>query len=123
MNKPTRRDLIVTERICLLKKYDELPKMGQRDVATALGIPQSSLCKLLKNRYELETSFIDNESTSQKRKCNGKDEDVENALKIWFTKVREKDIWINGPLLKDQAKKLARKMGKEEFKANRQMVE
>lgn len=86
-----------------MKKYVDLPKMGQRDAASSLGIPQSSLCKLLKNRNELETSSIHNESTSRKQQHNSKNEGVENALKIWFTTVLEKDVRINGPLPKGQA--------------------
>ena len=110
-----RRDLSLSEKIDLLKKYDDLPKMGQREAANKLGVPQSSLCKILKNRYDVEVSFVDNEQTSRKRKRCGKDEEVENALKRWFTVVRDKDIRVDGPLMKTQAEKLAKKMGKEDF--------
>ena len=92
--------LSLFKKIGFLKQSDDLPKMGQWEAAARLGIPQSSLCKLLKNRYELEVSFINNDSTLRKWKCNGKDEDVENALKKWFTSLQEKDGRVNSSLLK-----------------------
>ena len=43
----TRNDLTLTEKGNLLKKYDRLSKKGQREATVLLGVPQSSLCKLL----------------------------------------------------------------------------
>lgn len=108
-----RRDLSDQEKADLLKSYDDLPQItNQRDDAKKLGISQPLLCKLLKNRNEIEKSLMNNENISRKRKRCGKDEDVEEALKQWFTKVRKQDARVNGPFLKLQAEKLALKMGK-----------
>lgn len=109
-----RRDLSEREKADLLKSYDDLPqKMSQRAAADKLGISQPLLCKLLKNRNEIESSLMNNENASRKRKRCGKDEDVEQALKEWFTKVRKQDGRVDGPLLKQKADELASKMGKE----------
>lgn len=109
-----RRDLSNKEKADLLKSYDELPqKMSQRDAAQQLGISQPLLCKLLKNRKIIDTSLLENENSSRKRKRCGKDEDVELALKEWFTKVRKQDARVDGPYLKQKAEQLAAKMNKE----------
>lgn len=117
MSTPKRRDLTVRDKFNLLQKYDALPKMSQSQAANVLGISQPLLCKLLKQRYDIEKSVENNESVTRKRKRCGKDEDVERALKDWFTLVREKDARVNGPLMKMKAEDLAKKMGKEDFKA------
>lgn len=53
-----RRDLSDQEKADLLKSYDDLPqKTNQRDDAKKLGISQPLLCKLLKNRNEIEKSL------------------------------------------------------------------
>ena len=117
MNSPSRRDFSVVEKLDLLRKYDSLAKMSQAAAALQLGISQSFLCKLLKSRYDIESSCNGNELMTRKRKRSGKDEQVDQALKKWFMEVREKDACVNGPLLKQKAEELARKMGKESFKA------
>lgn len=39
-------------------------------------------------------------SRPERRKRDGKDPEVEQALKIWFTSVREMDGRLDGPILK-----------------------
>jgi hypothetical protein len=117
MSSSKRRDLSLTEKMNLLKMYDNLPKMSQRDAATALKISQPLLCKLLQKRHEIEGARIDNSCSTRKRKRTGKDADVEEALKQWFTNVRSKDARVDGPLLMAKAEDLAKRMGKENFSA------
>ncbi|XP_025417108.1 tigger transposable element-derived protein 6-like [Sipha flava] len=50
------------------------------------------------------------------RQLGGKEE-VEEALKQWFTKVRQKDVRVTGPLLRQKAEDLAKKIGKDNFVA------
>lgn len=49
-----RRDLSLKEKINILKEFDKLPKLSQRNAATLLKISQPVLCKILKNRVEIE---------------------------------------------------------------------
>jgi len=92
MSSRTRRDLTLFEKNELLKKYDALGKMSQTAAAGKLGVAQSMLSKLLKSRYEIETSMVNNEQSSRKRKRDGKDPEVEEALKRWFVSVRDKEF-------------------------------
>ena len=46
----------------------------------------------------------------------GRISEVESALKIWFSNVRDKNASINGPLMRQKAE-LAKSMGKEKFSA------
>jgi hypothetical protein len=82
-----------------------------------IKISQPLLCKILKNRSDIETSALTNENTDRKRARLGKDSQVESALKIWFNNVREKNALINGPLMRQNAEELAKTMGKEKFSA------
>jgi hypothetical protein len=91
---------------------------SQRDAAAHLGISQPLLSKLLKSRPELEYSIIGNPNPARKRKRVGKDEEVEEALKRWFTRaVESSNVKITGRLLRRKAEDLARQMGKENFVA------
>jgi len=44
-----------------------------------------------------------------KRKREGKDPAIEEALDKWFSIVTQSGVRINGPILKDKAKELSRK--------------
>jgi len=111
-----RKDLSLQEKQSILESYDKLPKMSQRSAAVHLKISQPFLCKILKNKSDVETSALTNENTDRKRARSGKDSQVESALKILFSNVREKNALIYGPLMLQKAEP-AKTMGKEKFSA------
>jgi flagellar motor switch protein FliG len=90
-----------------------LSKISQRIAAVLLKISQPILCKILKNRSDIDTSALTNENTDRKRARWWKDSQVESVLKIWFSHVREKNASINGPLVRHKAEELSKTMDKE----------
>ncbi|XP_067127946.1 tigger transposable element-derived protein 4-like [Centruroides vittatus] len=112
-----RKDLSVKEKQEILQRYDKLPEMSQRKAAGQLQISQPLLCKILKNRASIEMLAQKNENVIRKRNRTGKDRQVESALKNWFSNIREKDVPINGPLMRQKAEELAKEMGKDDFVA------
>jgi methionyl-tRNA synthetase len=112
-----RKDLSLQEKQRILECYNKLPKMSQSSAAVHLKISQPLLCKILKNISDIETSALTNENMDWKRARSGKDSQVESALKIWFSNVREKNASINGPLMRQKAEELAKTIGKEKFNA------
>lgn len=116
MSTPTkRRELTLTEKLELLKSYDSLPQMSQREAAAELQISQSLLSKMLRNRTVIASDCLDNANKNRKRKRCGKDGDVENALKDWLVNAQLKCVRVNGPQLKSKAEELAKGMGKDNF--------
>jgi len=55
--------------------------------------------------------------TTWKRKREGKDSDVDEALTQWFTLATSRGVQVSGPILKAKSEDLARKLGNDEFKA------
>ncbi|XP_071043153.1 tigger transposable element-derived protein 3-like [Parasteatoda tepidariorum] len=108
------RDLTVKEKVDILNRYDKLPKMSQRNAAVQLKVSQPLLCKIMKISKKKCTL---NENLNCKRNRDGKDKEVESALKLWFTNVRERDAHVNGPILRQKAEDLAAKLGKGNFVA------
>jgi len=66
MSSRRRRDLTLLKKNELLKKYDALEKMSQTAAAGKLGVAQSMFSKLLKSRYEIETSMVNNGQSGRK---------------------------------------------------------
>ncbi|CAI6359013.1 unnamed protein product [Macrosiphum euphorbiae] len=81
--------------------------MSQRQAAYKLNVSQSLLGRMLKSRKEIENASLENVNSNRKRKRVGKEEEVEEALKQWFTKVQKKDARVTGPLLLQKAEYLA----------------
>ncbi|CAB0039343.1 unnamed protein product [Trichogramma brassicae] len=96
----------------VLKQYDLLEKCTQRQAAAKLGVSQSLLNKLLKTRHEIESA----ENKHRKRNRSGKDEDLEKVLKKWYVEVLDKNVPVNGPMLKLKAVSIAEKLGRSDFK-------
>lgn len=112
-----RRDLSLKQKIQILEQYDKLPKISQRNAAAQLSVSQPLLCKILKKRVEIEDAARKNDNLDTKRNRSGKDDEVESALKHWFTNIRKYDVRIDGPLLRQKAEEFAKTMGKEHFVA------
>ena len=64
-----------------------------------------------------EKVVLSNETSSRKRKRDGKDPEAERSLKKWFTSVRESDCRGDGPILKQKAEDVAKKLGYTTFSA------
>jgi len=111
------KDLSLQDKQRILQCYDKLPKISQCSADVQLKISQPLLYNILKNRSDIETTALANENTDWKTAQSGKDSQVESALKIWFSNVRERKASINGPLMRQKAVELAKTMGKEKFSA------
>lgn len=55
--------------------------------------------------------------TTQKKKRESKDGDVDKALTQWFTLATSRSVQVLGPILKAKSEDLVRKHGNDEFKA------
>jgi hypothetical protein len=89
--------------------------MSQRSAPVRLKISQPLLCNISKNRSDIETSARTNENMDRKSARSGKESQVESAIKISFSNVREKNASINGPLVRQKAEELVKTMDKETF--------
>jgi len=106
-----RRDTTSDEKKALLLAYDALPKLWQRDAAARLGISQSALVSLLKNREDIMSREGD-----RKRARTGKDPLVEKAVVTWIKTVRDKNANLSGPLVMEKAQEFAIKLNKADSK-------
>ena len=118
MSKRTRKDLTNSEKIELLDRYRDLPKLPQEEAASRLGIKRGFLRNLLKGEAKLREEKSDAEfSKDRKRQRTGKDGEVEEALRRWLKISRSYTVPVNGPVLSHKAEVLARGLGKYDFKA------
>ncbi|KAE9522886.1 hypothetical protein AGLY_016697 [Aphis glycines] len=81
----SRKDLSLKEKIAILDKVKSLPPgTSQRKIAEKLRIPKSTVAKLLKEEVILRENFKSTQTGNQKRKREGKDPEVDEALSEWW---------------------------------------
>ncbi len=80
------KGLTLDEKIIL--GNDERPKMSQREAVTELGVPESSLRKMLIERTAISTC----KEPKRKRNRSGEAPAVETALRQWMDPVRQRSL-------------------------------
>lgn len=110
-----RTDLSVREKRDILKRYDGLKNCSQRKAASALGISQPLLCKMLKDRRNIENHEEFNLPMTRKRKRPGKCVRVEDGLLRWFVQARTSLVPVTNATLFDRASSIAAQLGVDGF--------
>ncbi|XKL59812.1 hypothetical protein PGB90_000828 [Kerria lacca] len=109
MTSRKRKALSIAEKLEILRKYDENIVMKQSELADSLGIPGSTLRTILNNRKEIEENAKQTGGKRMKLRA-GKFEELEDILMKWFLQARATNIPINGPVLREKATEIARKL-------------
>jgi len=114
--KRTRTDLTLAEKLKAIRMVDG--KRSQTDVATQLGVSQSQVSRILKNRNGIAEKWRSYGNLERRRQRSGKDADVEAALRTWLTKsVGGGDVPPpSGRRICEKAKDLAARLNKPDFK-------
>jgi len=68
------------EKLDILKKYDDLSQICRRQTARQLNVSQSLFGRMLKSRQEIGNASLANGSSDRKRKRDGIDDKIEEAL-------------------------------------------
>lgn len=115
-----RKDLTLKNKIAILNKIKNHPSnTSLRQLAEIINVPKSTISRLLKDEKQLHDEWMLHEEKpgTSKRKREGKDPDVEEALDQWFSVVTQRGVNISGPILKAKAEEFAKKLHHNDFKA------
>jgi hypothetical protein len=114
------KDLSLAEQTALLHQIKgNSPNTSHRRLAEITGVPKSTIARLIYQQDKLREEWTHNgkQGISQKRKHEGKDPDVEDALHQWFSIITGQGVRVSGPMLKKKSEELAKKLGHDYFKA------
>ena len=98
-----RNDMTLSSKIALLDKIKSQPfNTSHRRLAEITGVPKSTISRLLRQENHLREELVlqEGQAGTSKRKSEGKDPDVEEALDQWFSIVSGRGVNISGPILK-----------------------
>ncbi|KAI8480590.1 Tigger transposable element-derived protein 3 [Branchiostoma belcheri] len=110
-----RNDLSLADKVKVIQMLSSVPKMSQAEVAKKFGCSQSQVSRASKNKDAIMQQWESNLNPNRKRKREGKDGAVEEALYRWFISARARSVPLSGPILKEKAKSLAESMGDPDF--------
>ena len=108
MSKRKRNDLSLADKYEVVKLLDQ--KLSQTEISKKLGCSQSQISRISAKHDDIRNQYESNANPDHKRQRSGKSGDVETPLTTWFTNAMSRDIPINGPILEEKAKDLAREL-------------
>ena len=117
MAPPTKRKTFsVLEKCEILRKFDE-STLNQKDLANSLGMSASTLRTIVSNRKTIEENAVLGAGRRKKVRL-GKYDNLEHILLQWFQQARASQININGPIIQEKAREIAKELGITEFTAS-----
>ena len=117
--KKARKDITIAEKLDVLDRYNAFSLVSQRETAERLGDSRGLLQGLIKNEAIIRAAPAASSVNGVKRKRSGKDEEVEKALFDWFKFTLQKNAPVNGPILIEEANKIAEGAGHSDFQATK----
>ena len=100
------------------------PKETSREVAKVFNCGCTQIQTILKKRDEITEEFERNDtSLSRKRNRGTSNDDLNDAVSKWFKLARQRNIPVSGPMIQEEAKIIAAKLGDSEFKASNGWLE
>ena len=120
-----RQELSLQEKIEVLDKVKKQPpNSSQRELAGIFEIPRSTLIRLINMEEDLRSRWCEvllswSQASKEVLKClpKGKASEVDTALNQWFGTVTSKGQKLGGPILKEKAEDLAKKLRHTNFVA------
>jgi hypothetical protein len=111
-----RKHFSLTEKLEIIREIDSKKTYGQ--IAKEKGISRSTISTIYAQRVKIERSCMVEGMENAKKIRHGDFEDVDANVLTWFRQQRSRNIPICGPLMKAEALRIAKKLGRDNFEAS-----
>ena len=119
-----RKALTLKEKVGVLDYVKKNPSAGSRKISGVFGCGKTQIQSILNNKQSIMDEYEANGQESRKRHRVGDYQDVNDAVYKWYCLARERNIPITGPLLKEEALLIAKKLSpSSSFKASNGWLE
>lgn len=120
MSKRKYKTLSVSEKLKLLSDYD--CGKSRDELCRENNIPMSTLCRIIKNNEKIRSQCIEGKG-KLKRIRAAEYPEVEKCLCTWIKQVRNNNIPISGPMIKEKAQEFASKLHIDNFSGSNGWLE
>ena len=106
-----------------LEILEALKSKKAEDVAKDFNIGYSTVKKIRQNEEEIRKIVMNNGNLSRKRKRESPNEEIGEALIVWFNQMRAQNATIHGPLMMEKARQLAITLEHQDFEPSHGWLE
>ena len=111
-----RVDLSLKQKAQLLKEL-ESGGSSQKAIADKFGVSRACVCRLVK-QVVIQQQLDSGKASGRKRTRGGNDEDIDEAVFIWFKQKCAQGAHLSGPEIQAKAKRIAAVKGIDSFQAS-----
>ena len=87
-----------------------------RKLAKRFECGKTQIIKILKNKESILEAWSSDSATNCNRSNNEKFEKINSLLWEWYMRARQSNIPVDGPMLREEARLIAEKLGETSFK-------
>lgn len=120
MSKRKCNSLTAADKLKLLSDYDR--GKSRDELCAELKLPKSTLYRIIQNKEKIRSQCIDGKG-KLKRLRSAEYPELENCISTWIKQVRNKNIPISGPMIKEKAREFASKLSIDNFSASNGWLE
>ena len=114
-NVKKKNDLSLQQKVSVIKASEKVPKPSVRKLAEEFNCGKTQISTILQNKHEILDMYETNASGeichTRKRIRNSKFVEMNDLLYQWYRKAVSRNIYPDGPLLKEKAKQIADHLG------------
>ena len=119
----TRNDLSLARKVEVIEYRKKNPTLGSRKIAEVFKCGRTQIQNIIKNKEAILSEYEAFAPASRKRHRGGEFEDVNEAVYTWYSLVRQRSVQVTGPMLQEEARIIAEKMGHHQFRASNGWLE
>ncbi|XP_055512861.1 tigger transposable element-derived protein 3-like [Leucoraja erinacea] len=108
--KIKRTAITLAQKVQIILKLND-PSFKQKEIAQEYGLTASAISKIVKKKEGILEEWLRGGNLERKRKREGKNQTIDDALLSWFWMASKEEGPISGPVLMAKAKALADEMG------------
>ena len=111
----SRKCLPLSEKVQVIRASQD-EKQSIRQLAKRFACGKTQIAKIIADKEKLMDEWMSNGSSTIKRNNFEKYEEINRILWDWYVKARAANIPVDGPLLKEEARLIAKQLGVTTFK-------
>ena len=106
-----RKELTLRQRVEVIDYNKKHPLISSRKLADIFGCGRSQIQSILKKKDDIIFEYETNAPASRKRHRGTHFQQVNEAVLKLYTLARQRNVPISGPMLQEEARQIAAKLG------------
>ena len=119
----TRNGLSLKSKVEVIEYARNNPTHGSRKIAEVFGCGRTQILNIIKNKQAILSEYEANAPLYRKRHRTTEFSDVNEVMYTWFSLARQRNVPVSGPMLQQEARIVAEKLGYHQFKASNGWLE